>query len=344
MSDKTMMGLSVLCAALVLGLLGDALLRATPWGLNAPLWTGLLALVSLTVARSRRVRLGDEGRWLLVPAILFAAALAWRDSPTLVFLNTLAAAVSLGLAATHSRSGRLRLAGVTHYALDLLAAAVAALAGLLPTVASDVGWKEVPRGGAAGHLLAVARRLVIALPLLLLFGCLFVAANAAFEGLVTGFLQWSPASLASHLLLVALWAWLAGGFLRKMLQETGQAVPAGEARRPLTLGIIEVGVVLGLLDALFLLFVLVQFRYFFGGVEVIRTSGALSYAEYARRGFFELATVATLALPILLLADWALRRESARQERVFRGLAAVLVVLLFVIMASALLRMRLYYE
>lgn len=93
MSDKTRMGLSVLGAALVLGLLGDGLLRSTPWGLNVPLWTGLLALASLAVARLRRVRLGGEGRWLLVPAILFAAALAWRDSPTLVFLNTLSAAV-----------------------------------------------------------------------------------------------------------------------------------------------------------------------------------------------------------------------------------------------------------
>jgi hypothetical protein len=67
----------------------------------------------------------------------------------------------------------------------------------------------------------------------------------------------------------------------------------------------------------------------------------LTYAEYARHGFFELVAVAALVLPVLLLADWALVRDR-RTQRVFRTLALVLVGLLFVVMASALERMRLY--
>jgi hypothetical protein len=99
---------------------------------------------------------------------------------------------------------------------------------------------------------------------------------------------------------------------------------------------------LAVLDALFLAFVLVQVRYLFGGASRVEAEVGLTYAEYARRGFFELVTVAALTLPLLLLADWALRRERRRDEIVFRALAAVLLVLLVVVMASALQRMRLY--
>ena len=66
-------------------------------------------------------------------------------------------------------------------------------------------------------------------------------------------------------------------------------------------------------DLLFLAFVLVQFRYLFGGAELVRGLTGMSYADYARRGFFELVAVAALSLPLLLLADWWLdHRDPAR--------------------------------
>ena len=58
--------------------------------------------------------------------------------------------------------------------------------------------------------------------------------------------------------------------------------------RVAVLGPVELGIVLGLLNVLFLAFVIVQFRYLFGGAELVRVSTNLTYAEYARRGFIEL--------------------------------------------------------
>jgi hypothetical protein len=72
----------------------------------------------------------------------------------------------------------------------------------------------------------------------------------------------------------------------------GTATAKPKVRRPngrvALLGPVELSIVLGLLDILFLAFVLVQFRYLFGGAELVRVSTSLTYAEYARRGFFEL--------------------------------------------------------
>jgi hypothetical protein len=51
--------------------------------------------------------------------------------------------------------------------------------------------------------------------------------------------------------------------------------------------------------------------------------------------------VTALTLPVLLLADWAL---AGRSRRMFRWLAAILLALLGVVIASALQRMRLYMQ
>jgi hypothetical protein len=108
------------------------------------------------------------------------------------------------------------------------------------------------------------------------------------------------------------------------------------------LGIIEGGLVLGALDLLFLAFVLVQVRYFFGGSALVQATTGLTHAEYARGGFFELVAVAALLLPLLLLMHWLMAQPSPEGEQVFRVLAGVQILLLFVIMASAFQRMRLY--
>ena len=117
------------------------------------------------------------------------------------------------------------------------------------------------------------------------------------------------------------------------------AVPFARGRQGL--GALEIGVALAFLDLLFLAFVVVQFRYLFGGGALVQSESQLTYAEYARHGFFELVVVTGLTLPVLLLADWAL---AGRSSRVFRWLAGGLLVLLGVVIASALQRMRLYVQ
>jgi hypothetical protein len=100
--------------------------------------------------------------------------------------------------------------------------------------------------------------------------------------------------------------------------------------------------VLVVVDLLFAAFVMVQFRYLFGGNDLVRELTGMSYAEYARRGFFELVAVAALSLPLLLAADhWIDHRDPARVRRV-RQLSGAMLLFLDVMLASALFRMWLY--
>ncbi len=89
---------------------------------------------------------------------------------------------------------------------------------------------------------------------------------------------------------------------------------------------------------------LVQLRYLFGGAEFVEASAGLTYAEYARRGFFELLAVTALVIPVILAVHWLLRDSGRRLHLTFRVLANILVALLLVVIASALERMRAYVE
>jgi hypothetical protein len=169
-----------------------------------------------------------------------------------------------------------------------------------------------------------------------------MSADAVFAAIVKNILNIDFANLVTHLLLTVFFAWIAGGYLRGMLLGKDYELASWARRRWFSLGIIEIGIALGLLNLLFLSFVIVQFRYFFGGAASISLTPGLTYSEYARRGFFELVTVAALVLPLLLLAHWLLHKEKPESERLFRFLAGIQIVFLFVIMASALQRMRLY--
>ena len=147
--------------------------------------------------------------------------------------------------------------------------------------------------------------------------------------------------VASHVILSGFFAWFVGGFLRTALLSGDRArtsIPFPDG----ALGLTEVGVALGSLVLLFAAFVAVQFRYFFGGDALISQTAGLSYADYARKGFFELVTVSALVLPVLLSANALLRRDTSNAVRVYRVLASTLLVLLAVIMYSAIARMRLY--
>jgi len=352
---------AALGAGLALGLLADALLRASGEpALNLFLWAAALVAAVALLQRGRGAPMSREAAALLGAGLVIAATMAWRDSPTLKLLALGTTAGAFALAALEAGTAWVRRAGVTRYGLAVAVAAVrSGLGALLPL--TDVDWAALREGPAGGsrrrHAGAIVRGVVIALPLLLVFGGLFMAADAVFERLVLDAIRIDLEALASHVLLTGFFGWVAAGYVYGFL--TGTRLPALWARSPRdaiegsplrilvhrpSLGVTEVGVALGLLAALFLTFVLVQFRYLFGGATLVEVTPGLTYAEYARRGFFELVAVVALMVPVLLAADWLLRRERPRDERVFRSIAAVQIVLLAAVMTSALQRMRLYLE
>lgn len=341
-SSRTRLGLEIIAAAAAAGLVGDVLLRAEPLGLNVTLCTiGLVAATTL-LARRRGAATGPDAPWLAVTALLLGAAFVRRDAEMLAAFDVLALTVTLALGAASLQGERIREWRTLDYLRGWATAAVASVAGSLVLIGADIHWGELPREGRLRHLRPVLLGVVLAAPLLAVFAGLFASADQVFSNVLASTFAFNAATVASHTFLFLLWAALAAGYLRWSLLGRPVALPA--AVTSASLGIIPVVVVLGLLNLLFLMFVVVQLRYFFGGAGIVEATTGLTYAEYARRGFFELVTASGLVLPVLLGANHLVRGEAPGHIVLYRRLAALLLMLLAVIVASALQRMRLYVD
>jgi hypothetical protein len=339
--ERTWASLLLLGTALALGVLGNALFEGAEPGVNAPLWVASLLAAGVLLARRTGTPLEGEGRWMAFPALFFAAALAWRASPALAGLNVLALAAALGLGAWRARGGELGDTALGRWLVGIAATGLYAAVALPVLVFGRIGWRSLVPAGRPARALGVARGVLLALPLLLVFNALFASADPVFGEAVRNLFRWGGEELIEDAATVFFWSWLAAGLLWAALQAPGADPPLDGIPRP-ALGATEIVTVLALLDGLFLAFVAAQGRYLFGGQAWVSGSVEMGWGEYARRGFFELVTVAALALPLLLALHALLRDRGGRGERAFRVLAGVLVALLFVVMVSAVQRMRLY--
>jgi len=330
--------IAIVVSALALGVLGDVLLRTFPWGANVALWMVLFVAVVAVLSRSRREVWAGGGHFLLLPVILSSCAFLWHDSLALRALNVLALGVALSLAMLRAQSGHLRTSSLMQYALGSVLAGLNVVLGMPVLLFGNSAWRETLKGAGSRRLAAVLRGLAFSILPFLVFGGLFIAADAVFQHFAQRLLHFE----FTDPVIVILLAFAVGGYLRGLL--LGKELTTVAQKRPpsLSLGTIEMGIMLGLLDLLFLAFVIVQVQYFFGGSAWVQSTTGLTYAEYARRGFFELVAVAALLLPFLLLVHWLLPREDAKAQRLFRGLAGAQLILLTVIMVSAFQRLRLY--
>jgi uncharacterized protein DUF4153 len=285
---------------------------------------------------------------MIAPLIVFSAAFLWHDAPLLAAANFLALAGAAALGALRRTESRVHRAAVTDYAAGLLAAGFSTAAGAVHLLHKDIDWAEARRAVRNDRMSSLSRGVALGLPLLALFGGLFIAADAVFRDLVAAAVPPVEHPLG-HVLVILVVAWLSVGLLRDLLASRDEhrliSPMALAARRvPFSLGATELGVALGALNLLFLAFVLVQFRYLFGGKGLVEARTHLTYAQYARHGFFELLAVSVLILLVLLAGDALVRKASTPGVRLVRFCSVSLVGLVFIVMASALQRMRLYEQ
>jgi hypothetical protein len=341
MSSRTREGLAILAAGIALGVAADVLAHTVPERLNVAVGLGALALVFGSMAQRGLISLPPKLAPIGVLLGLLCVALVWRDSPTLFALNLLGMAGLLTLASPRVVGKSHKRAGLADYAWGAGQMLAGVSLGGVPLLLSDIEWRSLPHEGKVRVISDAALGLVAAVPVITVFGGLLMDSDPVFSRLMSDAFRVKFDFLVEHGFAVCLWSWSAAGLLRvftRIQPESGSSVDSWAGR--LRLG--QVATVVGLVDLLFLAFGAVQFRYLFGGADLVRQVTGLSYAEYARSGFFELVAVVALSLPLLLFADWTLDREDRRGARLFRRLACLMLVLLNVMLASALFRMRLY--
>jgi hypothetical protein len=321
--------------ATLLGLIGSLVLQVS-WGLNIAIWVSLFLLsVSWFL---RQYKLPNRVWWFWLMTLVFAWFFVLRDSSLLRFWNGLAMFLALGLATAFSRSGTGALGFVALFWawFETLSNGLFGWLGFI----RQAPWSQITMQTNPKQWMPFIRGGLLLLPLLLIFASLLGSADAVFASLVKQIFTWNvDAGFWWWLLRFFFMITLVLGLLRFLL--LGQTIlPPGQ---PVQLGRIELMIVLGGLNALFLVFMVIQFGYFFGGQTQVTQLTGLTYADYARRGFNELVQVVVLAFPVLIIS-LQVAQSDPRTSRTVRLLSAFTLLLLAMMLYSAWQRLGLYRE
>jgi hypothetical protein len=133
---------------------------------------------------------------------------------------------------------------------------------------------------------------------------------------------------------------LAGGYLMRFAPRLDAMAPKPMKALPRW----EWALPLGVLDVLFIAFVVVQATVLFGGHRHVLETEGLTYAEYARQGFWQLLWVSALTLVVLSGVIRVAGRASAADRRLLRILVGTTCLTSVVVVISAIHRMSLYQE
>jgi hypothetical protein len=100
---------------------------------------------------------------------------------------------------------------------------------------------------------------------------------------------------------------------------------------------------LTLLNIVYIAFAVIQFSYLFG-VSSLALPEGFTYAEYARRGFFELTVISILNVSIVLIVIGAACKKNRLALGAIQGLLMLMVISTAVMLISAHLRLSLYEQ
>jgi len=327
---------TVLAFAVSVGISGDALLRQGIGGAGLAAWVAITAVATVALVwRAGAPPSAQAWAWLAA-AVTAASAVAWRNAELLQALDLLAAIGAMIMAAVAINGRGWWIAAPYTALLAAFRVVRGAAFGFVPLARETALTRGASRWGARATL--IARIVAVAAPVALIFGALLREADPIFASYLT-----VPGidfeALLSHALVIAVLAWLSGGWARAALVPSAEQTPV--AIGTIRLGTLEVTTVLLTLDLLFAAFVAAQASWFFSGETYLRARTGLTVADYARRGFFQMVWVAALVVPVII-GTRIMSPPTRAARRRHTVLALPLVALTGAIIASAAFRLRMY--
>ena len=184
----------------------------------------------------------------------------------------------------------------------------------------------------------------IGAPLALIFLIIYYIADDIFKRFVNNIIDRLGISIG-HVLLDILLGFaiclLLGGWLFAFKRLKGKSGMKAEEMQKLD-GTI-VGTVFVLVAIVQLLFVFVQIRYLFA--DAGNMPDGLDYAEYARKGFFELTATIVISVIIIMLAIAFMRRDNKGKIAILPRVALSICILAnYIIVASSVKRFMIYID
>lgn len=354
--------------ALLIAALAQELLLAPSMGLNMTILL-LGTSVSLLVLEWKQISEYKLSKlWFHLPLWIAAFGFGFVDSEGSDAANTLLVLLTIGW---------LGLQSIRQRVLSLVESfIIAPFTGLIAFLIPLLLPSHIEASGKDKRQLERSKPIVIgaalAFPVVLIFGSILSSADPMFGKTISSLSVLDPDTfglravtlvttfslvlgaivLVSPKMAPAVWATVSGGtpplmafdtVAQRVVEVNGPVQPSkGKVVREDSALVFQTFFVL--LISLFGLFLAFQFRYLFGGNDMVLKTEGLTYADYARRGFFEVMGVSITTMPILLFWQEYLQNAPDEAKRKCRWVIATMASLLMLLLISAGYRMGLYIQ
>ena len=187
--------------------------------------------------------------------------------------------------------------------------------------------------------------LIIALPLLLIFTLLLSSGDLVFRDLMSNL--FSLQFIKDFILIViwfAIFFWfLFGALYYSLVKKSNEHIIKSEKQILKQRFFIETVTIFVLIGSLFLFYNILQITYLFGGERLLQ-NGEYSYAEYAKKGFFELIIVVSIALSLIGILLNLAKSKTFIQNIILRSLGIAGLLSLLPMTISSFYRLFLYEQ
>ena len=335
--------------ALIAGIVFDYLFYGKAIGVSYPLFAVVFYCLFWVASRGQISFQIDFGWFLFIPILLLSVAFAIHSNTVLLVLNFILIPPLLFLQTTLL---------VYRYEWSKVRFVVRFLGRLLRQIfeSAPKAFLEVISLAKVADRIAPEKHktlknifigLIISAPLLVIVIALLVAADTVFQNIVANMLKplesISSIPFAQRVGVIGIIATLLFGYLAVVLKAQVERISESVERDRGAWNATIVATVLVMVNAVYILFCVIQFTYLFGGEENIRSIPDYTYAEYARHGFFELIIVTIINLSILLIG-LHFTENDGKLDRLVHGLRCLLVLCTAIMLYSAHLRLNLYEE
>jgi hypothetical protein len=325
--------------ALLLGILFVWLFYKESLGLNFPLFLFIVSLSALLLARVFSKDILREQYALIGAGLFFSCMVFVRSSALLTFFNVLGSLLLLLLAirtlsGKHIRSLQTR---------DYLAVVLIPFQFIGPSFETFPQiYSLANRKYDKSRTREIVRGSIMAGIALFVFGLLLSSADTIFQEFLSHIFSFSiDENIINRTIIGAcVTAFFVGafGFLFQSRHAGTAPSPTPKAR---ALGALEVLIVFSSVNVLFFVFILFQISSLFVGTAHLMIDG-LTYADYAREGFFQLVVVAILSIAIISFAEKQVVQGDKGHLSSFMIASGILITQVVAILVSAFYRLSLY--
>lgn len=328
--------------AIILGFAFDKFIFMGTFGVSYTIFTAMIIFIFIYKYRSNIKKVKPLGIFLLGTGFILSLNYAIHSNMILDFLNIIAVPMLITAAFILIRYENIEWASIRFVFSVLNRVFSSTFENIFkPFLFAKSIKKKRERGKLNPQTKSILIGLAVSMPLLIIILPLLSSADSVFgyyiSNLGTQFTKISIGNTVWNIIRIVIFSSYLFGFLWSFHYSYSKDTKPGKINGKLEP--ITVLTVLIIINLVYLLFTIVQFSYLYGG-ETSLPNG-FTYAEYARRGFFELVLVTVINFTILIITTIYTKKEN-KLSGILNAAYTLLIVFTLNMLYSAHYKMSLY--